>query len=118
VEDRAVSEPRRVLRWAVPIDDAWHRIEYAGEICAVGSRNLHAVEFWTTETVEVRTLYDGEGRLLKRPSYVTLARENPLRAYEFRVFGTGHAITDGLFLGTAVAPGDRLVWHLFGREVP
>lgn len=89
---------RRVLRYEVPVDDAWHRITYAGLVEYVFSRDAAKVEFWSLE-----------------PPLL----EGATRTEEFRVFGTGQPIEDELatYVGSAVTAGGALVWHLFRRGV-
>ena len=52
------------------------------------------------------------GRLLRPP--LPAPASAPTRRV-LRVFGTGQTLTDddSLFIGTAIAPGGHLVWHLF-----
>ena len=76
------------------MDDDWHRIG-AGELLHVAAREPSVVEVWTLEEP------DGN----RTPATRTV-----------RVYGTGQPISeaDVEFLGTALVPGVRLVWHLFG----
>lgn len=104
---------RRVLRHEVPVDDAWHRVDHAYSIVRVGCRQADVVEFWATENVGVRRVDTGNAEFISA-EYVTAPLSR--RAWEYRVFGTGHPV-DGLYVGTAVAPSGALVWHLFRREV-
>lgn len=102
-----MSSERRVLRYPVPVDDAWHRIEFVGDIVHVDCRNPRVVEFWTV------------------PLHVGSSRAASVR--EFCVYGTGHPVVDpdelpavvetGDYVGTALALDGAIVWHLFGREV-
>lgn len=85
---------RQVLRYEVPVDDAWHTIRVRGNIVHVATRSPEKVEFWTY-------VCDGEAERT------------------FRVFGTGHPIPEAdahtmpVYVGTALVPGMPLVWHLF-----
>lgn len=80
----------RIFRYEVPVDGRWH-IVTSGPVLHVGCRDEDFVEFWADAPEE---------------GVVAETRH-------FRVFGTGHPMPDGLvYVGTAVAPGDRYVWHL------
>lgn len=85
---------KTIFRYQVHVDDQWHRHTLSGRIIHVAARALHTVEFWAVVT--------DEGGL----------------PYEFRVVGTGHPIDDdeARVVGTAIAPGDQLVWHLLARD--
>lgn len=86
----------RVYRYEVPVDDAWHEITLGGPILHVASRDPAMVEFWATH-------HEGEFNW----------------SASFRVFGTGQLLDDdhGKHIGTAIAAGSALVWHLFRREI-
>jgi hypothetical protein len=91
-----MSGERRVLRYEVPVDDEWHRIESPGRILSrIAARRPDVVEFWAIQGGAV----DGTG--------------------EFRVYGTGQPIEAGdvSYIGTTLAADGALVWHLFKREV-
>ena len=79
----------RVLRYEVPVDDQWHTHRLQGDIVHVAARRPDVVEIWAehhgNKTFEVER--------------------------RFRVFGTGHP-ADGVHIGTAIAAGGALVWHL------
>lgn len=91
---------RRVLRWVIPADDKWHRIDAPKEsIVHVATRAEPYAEVWTMPYAEVWTMDDGQ----------------PGESW-LRVFGTGHEITEGAYIGTAVTPSGRLVWHVFAKE--
>lgn len=82
----------RILRYEVPVDDRWHTILEHGVVLHVECRRPDVVEFWAWE----------------RPG-LTLPTE-------YRVYGTGHTVdSPGSHVGTAVAPGGLLVWHLLRR---
>ena len=83
---------RRVFRSLVPVDDQWHTVDFRGPIVHVATRDEHLVEVWH--------IYDNAAAPTRRV---------------LRVFGTGQTLTDddSLFIGTAIAPGGHLVWHLF-----
>lgn len=86
----------RVWRYEVPVDDQWHPITLTGRILHVGCRSPWTVEFWATHV-------DG-------PHVVEWTSE-------FIVVGTNHPWPDHAnWVGTVVAPGDRLVWHLLERH--
>lgn len=84
----------RVLRYQVPVDDAWHTIRVRGNIVHVATRSPEIVEFWTY-------VCDGEAERT------------------FRVFGTGAPIPESgaqtipVYVGTALTPQVAGVWHLF-----
>lgn len=81
---------REVRRYEVPVDDRPHALTLGGPILAVGCREPHVVEFW--------------------------AMHDPAVTWRrwFHVHGTGHELPDlAVYVGTAVAPGGRFVWHLF-----
>lgn len=103
-----MSAERRVLRYTVPVDDEWHRIDFDGYIVHVASRDPHFAEFWVTEAVVI----------LHNQGVASYEAAKPdQRAWEFCVFGTGHPVDDGMYVGTALTLGGQLVWHLFKREV-
>jgi hypothetical protein len=84
-----------VYRYTVPVDDQWHEIELCGPIAYVASRSIYTVEFWSLHTVDAETWTES-----------------------LIVVGTGHAVPPATeYVGTAIAPGGQLVWHLF-RKVP
>lgn len=83
-----MTGPRRVLRYEVPVDDAWHDLNLHGEILHVDARRPDAVELWALE-------------------------DDALATRQFKVFATGEPLPIGLDLrhiGTALVGG--LVWHL------
>lgn len=83
----------RILRYEVPVDDQWHQHDLSGTVLHVAARRRDVVEFWAL---------DG--------GTLTVTRR-------FRVYGTGHPIDDeSLYLGTALAAGGALVWHLMEAE--
>lgn len=79
-----------IYRYEVPVDDEPHPIALAGDIVHVGCRDPRTVEFWA------------------------LHSDGPTRERVFCVVGTGHPIPGGFtrHVGTTVAPGGYLVWHL------
>jgi hypothetical protein len=104
-EESMTTEPhndrteRRVLRWNVPVNDSWHQIG-AGQVLHVAVRSDRAlVEVWTLE--ELRPDWPKSDVKAKRT---------------VRVYGTGQPIMDAdiEYLGSALVPGERLVWHVFG----
>lgn len=83
----------RVLRYEVPVDDAWHPVEFAGDVLHVAARRPDVVEFWALDgtAAEVSTR-------------------------QLRVFGTGQPFDEPMtYMGTALAAEGVLVWHLFCR---
>lgn len=81
-----------IFRYEVPVDDRWHRIELSGALYSVGCRTIDVVEFWA------------------------LSSGGPAISRDFRVYGTGHPLpAEFEYVGTAVAPGGALVWHLVER---
>lgn len=116
---------QRVLRWEVPVDDAWHKIG-AGDVVQVAARGHRErpgdlIEVWTLEEAADTTFKTVEA-LLRR--VVT-------------VIGTGHAAPENArHIGSVVVPWFGLVpsmlrggkdsieprpgpvWHLFERYDP
>lgn len=83
-----------VLRYEVPVDNQWHDMPLPGGIVHVATRNPHVVEVWTMHTDDGSA---GQPRTL-------------------RVYGTGQLIEDDVeHVGTVIAPGGALVWHLMER---
>jgi hypothetical protein len=79
---------RAIHRHEVPVDDQWHTLALTGDVLHVATRNSHIVEIWTSHGDK------------------TAERS-------FRVFATGQPLPDELnYIGTAIAPGGHLVWHL------
>lgn len=88
---------RQVFRIVIPVDDSWHTVELHGPILHVATRDARHVEVW----------------FLDDPA-------QPGTLHHLRVFGTGRPLPDEAvnYVGTALAPGGQLVWHLFeSREV-
>ena len=76
-------------RYEVPVDDQWQAISLSGRVVHVDCRNPHVVELWALSGVDTPTVQD------------------------FRVFGTGQPLPSEVeHVGTALAPGGQLVWHL------
>lgn len=112
---------QRVLRWDVPVGNAWHEIG-AGPVVHVAARDYRRkpgdlIEVWTLEHV---------------PDDVTTF-DIPKRSVG--VFGTNHPLPDGVYhIGTAIVPSFRvvggptrgtverietaadLVWHVFAKH--
>ena len=85
--------PRLIYRYEIPVDDQWHAIELTGDVVHVGCRSIYIVELWAIHT------------------------DRPTKRRGFRAYGTGQPIPDDVtHVGTAIAPGDHLVWHLM--ELP
>lgn len=82
---------RTIYRYQIPVDGQPQDWQMTGTICAVGCRDPRTVEFWAEYDTEV----------------IAITRT-------FQVFGTGQWLPhQALYQGTAVAPGGKLVWHLF-----
>jgi hypothetical protein len=83
-----------IFRYKVPVDDQWHTVHLRGVPLSVAARQPDVVEIWAS--------YDDKA---------------PEAVREFRVFGTGHPLPDGRldYIGTAMAAGGSLVWHLMER---
>lgn len=78
-----------IWRYEIPVDDRWHPLQLSGEILHVDCRNMRTIEVWALHTDE------------------------PAETRSFRVYGTGQPMPDNLdHVGTALAPGGQLVWHL------
>lgn len=90
----------RMLRFEVPVDDQWHTITVPAmaRFKLVAARDPKVLEFWAEQ-------WDGEGMTRDRT---------------FRVFGTGQPYDPrGLdHIGTTLAAGGSLVWHLFEQVKP
>jgi hypothetical protein len=84
----------RIYRYEVPVDDQWHEFDL-GPVLAVGCRQADVVEFWA--------MHFDNGLTVRR---------------RFIVVGTGHTlpVEASRHIGTAVAPGGQLVWHLMGES--
>lgn len=81
----------RIYRYEVPVDDEWHAIECSPAL-HVDCRELTVVEFWAHPAPE------------------------GTKARKFRVYGTGQEIDKAaMYVGTALAPGGGLVWHLMAK---
>jgi len=79
----------RIYRYKVPVDDRFHEFALSGHVLSVGCRDIDTMEFWALET------------------------DGPTVQRAFTVVGTGHEMPPGTkHVGTAVAPGGVLVWHL------
>jgi len=85
---------KRVLKWNVSVDDT-PQVIGAGRVLHVACQyGPESVQVWTEES----PLTEGGTRLAQ-------------------VYGTGQLIPfDAVFLGTTVAAGGALVWHLFGLD--
>lgn len=105
---------RRVLRYEVPVDDQWHRVEFVGDVAHVGCRTPEVVEFWATPGVRVHRVHDGMGQLISERYGEVYDKP---RTREFRVFPTGEPVDSGLHVGTTFAADGAIVWHLFERGV-
>lgn len=81
----------RILRYEVPVDGQWHTITGASRPVHVGCRQVDTVEFWAWDRPDVGPV-------------------------EYCVFGTGQPVEEPCaHMGTTIAPGGQLVWHLVRR---
>jgi hypothetical protein len=88
-----------IHRYEIPVDDHWHILTLTGDVIHVAARRPEVVELWA------------------------VAGQDPPDKHRYRVFGTGQPLPqrvettagDGplLHVGTALAAGGQLVWHLF-----
>jgi hypothetical protein len=84
-----------MLRWTIPADDQWHEVNANGGIAFVATRAEPYAEVWTI----VHDDFPEENRSL-------------------RIYGTGAPIdSGGDYIGSAITPSGRLVWHVFARDV-
>ncbi|MBM0235939.1 hypothetical protein JNW88_00355 [Micromonospora sp. ATA32] len=85
----------RILRFEVPVDDRWHILTLPGPIVHIATRRPDVVEVWATTD----GCYPQE--------------------HDLRVYGTGEPYPadcgNVCHVGTAIAPGGALVWHLMQR---
>ena len=90
-----MTDTIRIFRYEVPVDDCFHEFALSGNVVRVGCRDPRVVEFWA----------------LNRENGPTLQRG-------FIVVGTGHPFPPhAVYVGSAVAPGGSLVWHLLEHKV-
>lgn len=84
----------RILRYEVPVDGDWHAISGHSTPVHVNCREQDVVEFWAWEREDL-----------------------DLAPMEYTVIGTGHRVSGPCsYVGTALAPGGHLVWHLMRRS--
>jgi hypothetical protein len=88
---------RTILRQLIPVDDQWHELSLTGPIVHVATRHEDAVEIWFIED----------------PA-------QPVTEHAFRVVATGQPLAPALanYVGTAITPSGRYVWHLMEHERP
>jgi hypothetical protein len=86
---------RSIFRYVVPVDDRWHTYDLTGPIVHVAARIVDEVEFWVVHDPDL-----------------------PAVPHAFCVFGTGQPMPPAaaVHVGTALAPGGGLVWHLMEHE--
>lgn len=85
----------KIYRYEVPVDDQWHPLSLAGIVRHVATRRPDVVEVWANHCGEEYERVDKE----------------------FRVYGTGQEWPENCrYVGTALAPGGQLVWHLMERR--
>jgi hypothetical protein len=84
-----------IHRYQIPVDDEWHMLRLSGAVLHVAARDSMSVGVWA------------------------LVGTEPPRRWEFRVFGTGQPLPSlrTVHVGTTLAYGGRLVWHLFRRPL-
>lgn len=83
----------KILRYEVPVDGKVHEFFLSSELVLIATRHANLVEFWTIHT-------EGKG----------------LAQRFFYVVGTGQDWSEhDRYLGTAIVPNIRLVWHLIER---
>lgn len=99
-----VPNPRRVLRWTIPVDDEWRAIGH-GRVVHVACRPD------ADDVVHVWTLEDGPE-----------IPEGSVSGRNARVFGTGHTLTPdtGNHLGSALTTDGVFAWHVFeqAQDIP
>lgn len=100
-----------VLRYELPIDRNWHRIETNGEAVHVGCRRQGIVEFWCASPVDIHAVSNGMGEVLSENYYEV----EKTQTNWYRVYPTGGE-TDGRWIGTTYNTNATLVWHLFMRD--
>ncbi|MWA08754.1 DUF7352 domain-containing protein [Streptomyces sp. BA2] len=84
---------RTIYRYEIPVDDQWHALDLTGDVVHVDCRDIYVVELRAIHT------------------------DGPASRRGFRAYGTGHPTPDDVeHVGTAIAPGGHLVWHLM--ELP
>jgi hypothetical protein len=89
---------KRVLKYTIPVDDYGH---------AVTGRFTHPLAPFAHVACQ-----DGPDSVQVWAETVTDDVAETTRALQ--VYGTGHPVPDkAWFVGTAVAAGGRLVWHLY-----
>ena len=82
----------RVLKWSVPVDDKFHGIGSGRVVLTACQYGPGSVEVWTEE----------KGEPVMRSA---------------RVVGTGHDAPDFTeHVGSAIAHGGALVWHVYAEE--
>ena len=89
----------RIYRYELPVDDEWHEFTLWGDPLAVECRKPDAVEFWSRDPGDLPV----HGLVGARRSFI--------------VVGTGQQVPTGVrYWGTALVPGEALVWHLLERR--
>lgn len=85
---------RKIFREVIPVDDQWHALTLRGEVLHVATRVEGAVEFWH--------LCDYDAPAVTRT---------------FIVVPTGRVLMPAArWVGSAITPSGRLVWHLMEGE--
>lgn len=87
-----------IFRYEIPVDDQWHDLDLYGPIVHIACRRPDTVEVWAVH-------HD-------HPPHPGVARISSA----YRAVGTGQPIPGrrGFWqhIGTCIAPGGDLVWHL------
>jgi hypothetical protein len=86
---------KQIFRTAIAADGHWHTVEMVGPIVHVATRSEDHVEAWFVHDPSI-----------------------PAELRALRVFGTGEEIPPAaaIYIGTAVTPSGRFVWHLMEHE--
>jgi len=86
---------RTIFRSVIVVDDGWQTLSLTGPILHIGTRQEDAIEIWH--------IHDDEAATAERA---------------FIVVGTGRRLAPALasYVGTAITPSGRYVWHLFEHE--
>ncbi|MFF2864550.1 hypothetical protein ACFVSX_32300 [Streptomyces rubiginosohelvolus] len=90
------AQPEVIHRYEIPVDDQNHRFTIGRGPLHFACRQDGVVEFWACAPTDS----------------IALLRE-------FTVVGTGHPMPVGTWhVGTAIAPGGHLVWHILECAIP
>ncbi|WP_031030008.1 MULTISPECIES: DUF7352 domain-containing protein [unclassified Streptomyces] len=90
------AQPEVIHRYEIPVDDQNHRFTIGQGPLYFACRQDGVVEFWACAPTDS----------------IALVRE-------FTVVGTGHPMPVGTWhMGTVIAPGGTLVWHVLECAIP